>query len=69
VVAVALPSVVAFDLSIVGQVFGHDEASDAYSFEICAERPGSVPSTTGYAVTAARGLECLTDAYTFFFHG
>jgi transcriptional regulator GlxA family with amidase domain len=64
VVAVALPSVVAFDLSIVGQVFGHDEASDAYSFEICAERPGSVPSTTGYAVTAARGLECLTDADT-----
>jgi transcriptional regulator GlxA family with amidase domain len=64
VVAVALPSVVAFDLSIVGQVFGHDEASDAYSFEICAERPGSVPSTTGFAVIASRGLECLADADT-----
>jgi transcriptional regulator GlxA family with amidase domain len=64
VVAVALPSVVAFDLSIVGQVFGHDEASDAYSFAICAERPGSVPSTTGFAVTAALGLECLADADT-----
>jgi transcriptional regulator GlxA family with amidase domain len=64
VVAVALPSVVAFDLSIVGQVFGHDEASDAYSFEICAENPGFVSSTTGFGLNVARGLESLADADT-----
>ena len=52
VVALALPEVVAFDLSIAAQVFGHRDERERYSFTVCAERPGPVPSTTGFSVNA-----------------
>lgn len=64
VVAVALPEVVAFDLSIPAQVFGHREERDRYQFSVCAETPGAVPSTTGFAVCATAGLEALATADT-----
>jgi transcriptional regulator GlxA family with amidase domain len=62
VVALALPSVVAFDLSVPAQVFGRYEGP--YAFEACAERPGRVPTTTGFSVHVDRGLEALADADT-----
>ena len=62
VVALALPDVVAFDLSVPAQVFGRYEGP--YAFEACARRAGRVPTTTGFAVDVARGLEALADADT-----
>jgi transcriptional regulator GlxA family with amidase domain len=64
VVALALPDVVAFDLAIPAQVFGHRDERERYSFTTCAPEPGLVPSTTGYAVHAAAGLEALVRADT-----
>jgi transcriptional regulator GlxA family with amidase domain len=62
VVALVVPHVVAFDLSIVGQVFGLEP--ERYAFEVCTERPGAVASTTGYAIHVERGLDALEDADT-----
>ena len=59
VVAVALPEVVAFDLTIPAQVFGHRDERERYSFTVAAEQAGPVPSTTGFAVHAPHGLEAL----------
>jgi transcriptional regulator GlxA family with amidase domain len=64
VVALALPDVVAFDLSIPAQVFGRWGDPAPYSFEVCTPTPGSVPTTTGYALEVARGLEALAEADT-----
>ncbi len=64
VVALALPRVVAFDLSIPAQVFGHRDESDLYAFSVCSPVAGLVPSTTGFAIHAARDLDALTDADT-----
>ena len=62
VVALALPEVVAFDLSVPAQVFGRYEGP--YTFEACAERPGRVPTTTGFSVHVDRGLGALAEADT-----
>ncbi|HSZ40966.1 MAG TPA: helix-turn-helix domain-containing protein [Trebonia sp.] len=64
VVALALPAVEAFDLAIPSQIFGHHKQSGRYRFTVCAPVAGLVPSTTGYEVRAARGLECLAGADT-----
>jgi transcriptional regulator GlxA family with amidase domain len=64
VVALALPQVVAFDLSIPAQVFGSLRAPSPYSFETCTPAPGCVPSTTGFSIEVLRGLEALDDADT-----
>jgi len=64
VVALALPDVVAFDLSIPAQVFGHVDERDRYRFSVCAERPGELRSTTGFSITVADGLAALTEADT-----
>jgi transcriptional regulator GlxA family with amidase domain len=64
VVALALPEVVAFDLSIPAQVFGHEDERDRYAFEVCTPEPGLVPSTTGFAIDVHAGLEALTAADT-----
>lgn len=64
VVALALPEVVAFDLAIPAQVFGHVDERERYSFTVCAAEPGLVPTTTGYAIQAAYGLEALRTADT-----
>jgi transcriptional regulator GlxA family with amidase domain len=64
VVAVALPDVVAFDLSIAAQIFGHRDERGRYTFTVCAERPGAVTSTTGFTISAAAGLEALGEADT-----
>lgn len=64
VVALALPEVVAFDLSIPAQVFGHAEERGRYTFTVCAERPGEVPSTTGFSIAVEHGLAALDEADT-----
>ena len=64
VVALSLPQVVAFDLAIPAQVFGHRDESAAYSFAVCAPQAGPVPTTTGFPVHAPHGLEVLADADT-----
>lgn len=63
VVALALPDVVAFDLSIAAQVFGHRD-EDLYAFAVCAPEPGPVPTTTGFALLVADGLAALGRADT-----
>ncbi|MDA0634564.1 helix-turn-helix domain-containing protein [Nonomuraea sp. CA-218870] len=60
VVALALPSVVMFDLAIPAEVFG----GDGYSFAVCAETPGHVPTTNGFDVRITRGLDALDTADT-----
>ena len=55
VVALALPDVVAFDLSIAAQM---------YEFLLCAPAPGPVPTTTGFALLAEHGLDALQQAGT-----
>jgi transcriptional regulator GlxA family with amidase domain len=64
IVAIALPEVVAFDLSIPAQIFGHRDAREAYEFTVCAERPGEVPTTTGFSIRAAAGLDAVACADT-----
>ena len=65
VVALALPTVEAFDLAIPSQVFG-DQAihAERYTFTVCAPTAGLVRSTAGYAIQADRGLDALADADT-----
>src|ERR1700760_1154892 len=69
VVALALPEVVAFDLSIAAQVFGHRDERDRYTFTVAAEHPGPVPTTTGFPLTAPAGLDSLAAADTIIVPG
>lgn len=64
VVALALPDVVAFDLAIPAQVFGHEDERERYSFRVCAAQPGLVPTTSGYSIQAPDGLDALLSADT-----
>ncbi len=64
VVALAIPEVVAFDLSIPAQVFGHRDERERYGFTVCAERPGEIPTSTGFSVNAHHGLDVLDEADT-----
>jgi transcriptional regulator GlxA family with amidase domain len=69
VVALAIPDVVAFDLSIPAQVFGHLEEQARYSFTVCAEHPGEVSTSRGFGVTVRRGLDALETADTIIVPG
>lgn len=64
VVVLAIPRVVAFDLSIAAQVFAHPDERDRYSFELCTPRPGLVPSSTGFSIDVVQGLSALESADT-----
>jgi transcriptional regulator GlxA family with amidase domain len=64
VVALALPDVVAFDLSIPAQVFGHVSERHRYTFIVCAQRPGMIDTTTGFAIRADASLEAVRSADT-----
>lgn len=64
VVALALSEVVAFDLAIPAQVFGHRDESNRYEFSVCSQKAGVVASTTGFAVHAPLGLDALERADT-----
>ncbi len=59
VAVLALPDVVAFDLATPFQLLrGH------YDVELCGPRPGAIPTTSGFPVVAARGLDALAAAGT-----
>lgn len=62
--ALAIPRVVAFDLSIPAQIFGHIDQRERYSFAVAARRPGMVETTTGFAIQAQHGISELTRADT-----
>ena len=62
VTVLALPDVVAFDLSTPAQVFGNEPGR--YVFSACGIRPGRVPTTTGFAIDVPHGLEALAQADT-----
>lgn len=66
VVALLQPRQSAFPLSCAAEVFGdHGPAIPArYTFEVCAERPGPVPTRTGYDLLVTQGLEALEHADT-----
>jgi transcriptional regulator GlxA family with amidase domain len=64
VVALALPTVEAFDLAIPGQVFADPGLPKRYEFIVCAPSAGPVPTTAGYTVRAEHGLDALESADT-----
>lgn len=64
VVALALPTVEAFDLAVPAQVFADTGLPRRYDFTVCAPAAGLVPSTAGYSVHAEHGLEALAVADT-----
>ncbi|MEQ4304100.1 DJ-1/PfpI family protein [Plantactinospora sp. B6F1] len=64
VAVLALDPVVAFDVAIATQVFGH-ERHGRYEVTLCALDAGSVTTTTpGFGITVAAGLEAVTTADT-----
>lgn len=64
IAVLALPEVVAFDLSVPAQVFGHPEERERYLLTTCAVEPGQVPTTTGFTLGITHGLEAVRDADT-----
>ena len=65
VIAVAVPEVVAFDLSIPAQVFGHRDERERYAFSVCSFRAGRVATTTaGFSINASTSLAALRRADT-----
>lgn len=55
-----------FELACAAEVFGgvHTEAPARYTFEVCARRPGPLPTTAGYPLLVESGLEALRRADT-----
>lgn len=64
VVVLALPDVVAFDLAVPAQVFGHPDEADRYRLTVCGPTAGTVPTTSGFDVAVSHGLEALYSADT-----
>jgi transcriptional regulator GlxA family with amidase domain len=65
VVAVVGERVAAFELGIVCQVFGLDRSDDGlptHDFAVCGEKPGLVPTTSGFRVEVPHGLERVRTA-------
>lgn len=63
VVVLAFAPVVAFDLTIATQVFGH-ERGGRYRTELCSPLPGQVMTTSGFSIGIEAGLEALATADT-----
>lgn len=68
VVALALPGVVAFDLSAVGQVFGQP-GEDDYSFSVATPNGDDVMTSSGFSIGSVDGLEGLARAETLVIPG
>ncbi|MEU1980647.1 helix-turn-helix domain-containing protein [Nocardia sp. NPDC019395] len=71
VVALVRPVQSTFELGCAVEVFGtcRDGVPQYYEFEVCAERPGQVPTSAGYAITVTRGLAELSRADTVLIPG
>jgi transcriptional regulator GlxA family with amidase domain len=64
VAVLALPVVVAFDLAIPCQVFGHRDERARYAVTVCAADGDPVPTTSGMAVLAPGRLSDVAAADT-----
>jgi transcriptional regulator GlxA family with amidase domain len=64
IAVLALDTVVAFDLAIPAQIFGHRDERRRYRVSICAERPGPVRTSTGFDIVARAGLATVRRADT-----
>ncbi|MGV9680109.1 GlxA family transcriptional regulator [Nocardia sp. NPDC003482] len=71
VVALVRPVQSTFELGCGAEVFGTPRAGvpQYYEFEVCAERPGPVPTTAGYALNVTRDLSALDTADTVLIPG
>ncbi len=63
VVVLAFAPVVAFDLTIATQVFGHEKGG-RYRVTLCSPVPGQVLTTSGFGIGIDAGLEALASADT-----
>jgi AraC family transcriptional activator FtrA len=66
VVALLNPPQSPFELACASEVFGTapQDAPPRYSFRVCAERPGPLQTTAGYAMLVEAGLAALREADT-----
>ncbi|MFJ1457003.1 GlxA family transcriptional regulator [Nocardia sp. N2S4-5] len=66
VVALVNPPQSPFELGCAAEVFGtvRPDIPDHYDFRVCAERPGPVRTTVGYAMLVDAGLSALREADT-----
>jgi AraC family transcriptional activator FtrA len=66
VVALVQPPQAEFELASAAEVFGLDRPNlpSRYSFKVCTERPGIVPTKTGCALSVTEGLGLLESADT-----
>ncbi|UOX91158.1 helix-turn-helix domain-containing protein [Amycolatopsis sp. FBCC-B4732] len=71
VVALVRPVQSTFELGIAAEVFGTPRAGVPrhYEFDVCAETPGPVPTTAGYAMSVPSGLSALATADTVLIPG
>jgi len=66
VVALLHPPQAPFELACAAEVFGSapQDGPARYAFRICAENPGPLQTTAGYAMLVDAGLEALREADT-----
>ena len=66
VVALLTPPQSPFELACAAEVFGTvpQDLPAHYDFRICAEHPGPLPTTVGYAILVDAGLDALQEADT-----
>jgi AraC family transcriptional activator FtrA len=71
VVALLNPPQSPFELACASEVFGtvRQDVPARYTFRVCAERPGPLPTTAGYAMLVDAGLEALDEADTVIIPG
>ncbi|GLX02036.1 putative transcriptional regulator, AraC family protein [Microtetraspora sp. NBRC 16547] len=65
-VALVLPPQSTFELACAAEVFGMSRPGlpAHYAFDVCAERPGAVPTLAGYDMAVSHGLLALETADT-----
>nr|WP_042180392.1 helix-turn-helix domain-containing protein [Kibdelosporangium sp. MJ126-NF4]CEL14369.1 Transcriptional regulator, AraC family [Kibdelosporangium sp. MJ126-NF4]CTQ88735.1 Transcriptional regulator, AraC family [Kibdelosporangium sp. MJ126-NF4] len=71
VVALVRPVQSTFELACATEAFGlkRDFLPRYYDFQVCAEQPGSVPTTAGYDIVVNEGLSAVDDADTVIIPG
>ncbi|MGW3352384.1 GlxA family transcriptional regulator [Nonomuraea rubra] len=71
VVALVAPGQELYPVTSASAVFGYHgpDIPQHYSFRLCAERPGSLPTTLGVPIQVDDGLEALGDADTVLIAG
>ena len=66
IAVLAIPDVAPFELGVLCEVFGLHRPDDPllphFDFAVCAERPGQMATTAGFAVEVRQGLDSLPGA-------